>query len=294
MKIRFLKFAAIYFAFSVLICLPAKAYYSPGSPAGFVNDYAQMMSEAARQNLEQKLVQFEKDTSNEISIVTIESLEGDTIENFAEKLFKEWGIGKEDKDNGVLILVAKNDRQMRIEVGYGLEGALTDAQSYWIIQNVMRPAFQNNDYDGGITGATDNVIAATKGEYVPSEEPGSKINSKTIEIIAFFIFLGFVWLASILGRSKSWWMGGVIGVTAGIVLAFIFSWVIGAISILILGPLGLLFDYLVSKNYNKIKKGGGNFPWWMGGAGFGGGHRGGGFGGFGGGSSGGGGGSGSW
>ena len=100
-----------------------------------------MISAEQKQTLETKLSQFEKDTSNELSVVTIEDLKGDTIENFAVKLFEDWGIGKKDKDNGVLLLIAKNDRQMKIEVGYGLEGALTDAQSFWIIQNVMRPAF---------------------------------------------------------------------------------------------------------------------------------------------------------
>lgn len=290
-----------YFTISCLACLiivgSAYAYFSPGSPSGFINDYAKIMSDDARAQLEIKLSQFEKDTSSEISVVTINSLQGDTIENFAVKLFEEWGIGKKDKDNGVLLLIAKEDRQMRIEVGYGLEGALTDAQSYWIIQNVMRPAFQAENYDAGITGAVDKIIAATKGEYVPSQNQSSGWSFKSIENIIFFAFFGLIWLGAILARSKSWWAGGIIGAIIGFILIFVYALLIGLIAIAVLAPLGLLFDYLVSKTYQKHKTAGTRFPWWIGG--FGGG-RGGGFGGgggfgsFGGGSSGGGGSGGGW
>lgn len=285
----------------LLILIPATAglaYYDLGQPAGFVNDYAGLISPEARQDLETKLVNFEKETSNEITVVTINSLEGDTIENFAVKLFEQWGIGKKDKDNGVLVLIAKNERKMRIEVGYGLEGALTDAQSNWIIQNVMRPAFQKGDYNGGINGAVEKIIAATKGEYVPSENKLAKalINFPFSDFInvLFLIFIVFIWLGSILARSKSWWAGGIIGFFVG----SIFSWLIGGlIGIIVLTLLGLLFDYLVSKNYRQSKTKGKKPAWWAGGGGFGGhsgGGFGGGFGGFGGGSSGGGGASGGW
>jgi len=217
------------------------AYYSPGSPVGFVNDFASLLTGEQKQALEQKLVQFEKDTSNEISVVTIDNLKGDTIENFAVKLFEEWKIGKANKDNGVLLLVAKEDKQMRVEVGYGLEGALTDAQSYWIIQNVMKPAFQQENYDAGISGAIDKIIAATKGEYVPSQSE-KKISLNIFDWFWFLLFLP-IWLSSILARSKSWWLGGAIGALIGLILIFVFSWIVGFIAILILTPLGLLFDY---------------------------------------------------
>jgi len=277
----------------------ALAYSSPGSPSGFVNDFANMMSAPAKQALEQKLSQFEKDTTNEISVVTINNLGGDTIDNFAVKLFADWKIGKAKNDNGVLLLISKEDRKTKIEVGYGLEGALTDAQSFWILENTVKPAFRQNDYDGGITNAADKIIAATKGEYVPSQKPGTggSWSLKSIENILGLAFLVFIWLGSVLSRSKSWWAGGVIGALVGIAFIFIFSALVGAIAILILTPLGLFFDYIVSKNYQKHKTAGTRFPWWIGGFGGGrggGGFGGGGFGGFGGGSSGGGGSSSSW
>lgn len=292
-----LKKISKFFLFSVLfllLALPVKAYFNPGSPAGFVNDYTGTLSSEQKQSLENKLTQFEKDTSNEISVVMIKTLEGDTIEGFAVDLFKEWGIGKKGKDNGILILVAKDDRKMRIEVGYGLEGALTDAQSNWIINSIMKPAFRADDFYKGIDGAVDKVISATKGEYVPSSKQNSSkksgINFEMIFWIGAFILM---WLASVLGRSKSWWLGGVIGGVAGIVIGLIKGFMLfGFIAIAILVPAGLLFDFIVSKNYNTAKSRG-HIPWWIGGGGFGGG-KGGGFGGFGGGMSGGGGSSGSW
>jgi uncharacterized protein len=265
------------------------AYANPGQPAGFVNDFAGLLSAENKAVLETKLVDFEKTSGNEISVVTVKSLGGDSIENFAVKLFEDWGIGKEKEDNGVLILVAEEDREMRIEVGYGLEGALTDAQSYWIIKNIMTPAFSSGDFYSGLNGAADKIIEATKGEYIPSENSGN--SESNINWVFLIVFLP-MWLASVLARSKSWWLGGAIGGIAGMIIGFIKGFLyfgLGSMAILI--PFGLLFDYLVSKNYQKVRSSGGVPPWWMGGGGKGGGSS---FGGFGGGMSGGGGASGRW
>lgn len=294
-------FISVGLALTLFIAAGAFGYQNPGKPTGFVNDYAGLLDTSSRQTLENKLTQFEKDSSNEISVVTIASLNGDTIENFAEKLFQDWGIGKKNKDNGILVLIAKDDKKMRIEVGYGLEGALTDAQSYWIIQNIMRPAFQKNDFNAGISGAADKIIAATKGEYVPSDNSSknNKITGNSVNFIfylfAFFMFVVIPWIGSMLARSKSWWAGGVIGASIGIIIIIIgLPLLFGVFAILILTPMGLLFDYAVSKNYSNSKKTGQHPSWWAGGGGFGGGGSGGGFGGFGGGGSGGGGSSGGW
>lgn len=280
----------------LLFPLFAFAYTNPGQPRGFVNDYGGMLAPDQRQALENKLSTFEKETSNEISVVTINNLGGDTIENFAVRLFKDWGIGKKGKDNGILVLIAKEDRRMRIEVGYGLEGALTDLQSFWIIDNIMKPAFQAGDYYSGIDQAVDKIIGVTKGEYVPSRTSTSQGKSMKGGFDFFWlIFFTPIWLASILGRSKSWWAGGVIGGIIGVIIGFIYSFIfIGVIAIAILIPVGLLFDFIVSRSYARAKDSG-HFPWWIGGRGFGGGSGGGGgFGGFGGGGSGGGGSSGGW
>ncbi|OGM98457.1 MAG: hypothetical protein A2915_00640 [Candidatus Yanofskybacteria bacterium RIFCSPLOWO2_01_FULL_41_34] len=285
----------------VLVPLLVFAYQSPGIKTGFVNDFAGMLTVEQRQALEIKISNFEKDTSNELAVVTIADLGGDTVENFAVKLFEDWGIGKNKKNNGILLLIARDDRRMRIEVGYGLEGSLTDAQSFWIIQNILKPAFQKGDYYGGIDSGVDNIISITKGEFKPNTSPNNSrgFDADSILFLFWVLWIFSVWTGSILARSKSWWGGGIVGGAIAIIVSLIFSLISGFISALILIPLGLWLDRLVSRKYTVAKKTGQTLPWWIGGRG---GPRSGdssrsggsGFGGFGGGSSGGGGASGSW
>jgi uncharacterized protein len=298
--------------FSVIVFLTvgfsARAYSSPGKPAGFVNDFAGILDSSQKANLETKINSFNATTSNEISVVTIKSLDGDTIENYTNKLFTEWGIGKSKKDNGVLLLISLGDKQMRIEPGYGLEGALPDITCNQIITKTMRPAFQAGDYYKGIDGAVDDIISATKGEYTAdaADTTDSSNNSSGstdyFSLIFWAIFFGFSLLNALwrhLAKSRSWWEGGIFGLVIGLIVAAIF---LRTLTYFIIIPIiGALFgfgsDYLVSRVLPKPKPprrgGGGGFWFGGGGSGFGGG-GGGGFGGFGGGSSGGGGASGGW
>lgn len=310
-----MKFASVWRRYFLASCLvlfltagfSAWAYSNPGKPAGFVNDYAGMLNSQQISDLNAKLTQFSKDSSNEVSVVMIKSLDGDTIENYSNKLFTDWKIGKDKKDNGVLLLISLADHKMRIEPGYGLEGALPDATCNQIITNTMRPAFQANDYYGGINRAVDQIISATKGEYqadsssATSQSSGkSNINIDTIVGIIIFFFYAINGLWRYLAKSRSWWAGGLFGVAIGLFLALIFFRTLPYLLFLPIGigVLGLIFDYLVSRVLPKPKppRRGGGF-WFFGGPGggnSGGGLGGGGFGGFGGGMSGGGGSSGSW
>lgn len=285
------------FLFLGLVFLPVFvfAYVSPGQPSGFVNDFVGVFSVEEKNILEEKLSNFSKTYGNEIAVVTINNLGGDYIENYAVKLFEEWGIGKKGQDNGVLVLVAMDERQMRIEVGYGLEGFLTDIQSNWIINNIMKPAFQQGNFYAGIDSAIDKIISATQGEVIPvDQQENTSVGGMAIEDLFYLAVFGFVILASILGQSKSWWAGGVIGGIIGVIIGFVKGFLYsGIIYILLLVPFGLFFDFWVSKSHARHKALG-TVPWWMR---RGGGHKGGGFGGFGGfggGRSGGGGGSGGW
>ncbi|MEK9174957.1 MAG: TPM domain-containing protein, partial [Patescibacteria group bacterium] len=171
-----------------------------------MNDFAWMLSPDQKFGLEQKLVQFEKESSNEISVVTISNLQGDSIENFAVKLFEEWKIGKAKNDNGILLLIVRDDRKMRIEVGYGLEGAIPDATAYSIITNILTPTFKQGDYFGGINSAVDAMMSATKGEYQPASdsERTTSWSAKTIENFFWFGLIIIIWISSALARSKSW------------------------------------------------------------------------------------------
>jgi uncharacterized protein len=263
----------------------ALAYTSPGRPTGLVSDYAELLDDGAESALEAKLEAFRSASGNEIAVVTIPSLQGDTVENFAEKLFQEWGIGSQKNDNGVLILVSREDRAVRIEVGYGLEGALTDAQSSWIIREELAPAFREEAYGAGLNAAVDRVIAATQGEYVPEDQGGGEGASGWGWLVWLGLFAAFEAMAA----TKSWWLGGVLGAVAGVAAGFLWSVTAGVVSGAALIALGLGIDYLLSKNAGSRS---GRSGWWAaGGHGSGGS---GGFGGFGGGSSGGGGASGDW
>lgn len=278
----------------------ALAYTSPGSPTGHVNDFAKVLSSEAAASLEAELSAFNASTSNEIAVAIVPDMGGDYLENYAVKLFEEWGIGKAQRDNGVLLLLAIQEREIRIEVGYGLEGALPDSVAQRIIDG-MGPQLRAGDYDAAVTGAVRDIMAATQGEYVGAGESAggfswSTVANLPIEVILFVPFLILEWLAAILGRSKSWWAGGVVGFGLGVIAWFIGgspAWAWGLLTAVLTGS-GFLFDYIVSQSYAAAARTGGKPPWWGGGTGFGGGRSGGGFGGFGGGSSGGGGASGRW
>lgn len=275
------------------------AYTSPGQPSGLVNDYANIISAESRATLESELLTFGKETSTQITIVTVENLGGDTIDNFAVKLFEEWGIGQTGKDNGALLLIARDDHQLRIEVGYGLEGVLTDALSSQIIRNIITPSFKNGDYNTGILEGARAMMAATRGEYT-AESANSRSGGFNMDLgwLFFVVFIILRTLALFLARTPSWWAGGVLGgVVGGLIGLFAGFLYTGLVALVVLVPLGFLTDFYLSRSY-KAHQAGGAMPWWLmlgshrrgSGSHFGGG----GFGGFGGGRSGGGGSSGSW
>src|SRR5690606_36201874 len=113
---------------------------------------------AAETALTQKLAAFEQRSSDRIVVATVADLGGEAIEPYANRLFRHWRLGQAGEDNGVLLLVSRVDRRMRIEVGYGLEGTLTDLHSKLIIENTLTPAFRNGDFAGGIAAAVDDIV----------------------------------------------------------------------------------------------------------------------------------------
>ena len=127
-------------------------------PSGRVNDYAAVLDPAERSALEDEIAALERATSGEVAVVTVASLDGLTVEEYAERLFNTWGIGKAARDNGVLVLVATTDREMRIEVGYGLEGVLPDGLAGAVIRDTFLPAFRDGQMRQGILDGTRRVI----------------------------------------------------------------------------------------------------------------------------------------
>ncbi|RZK23542.1 MAG: TPM domain-containing protein, partial [Hymenobacter sp.] len=135
------------------------------NPPRLVNDLAHVMQPQEADALEQKLVAYDDSTSSQIAVVTVPSLGGSDIFSYAQKLYQTWGIGRKGKDNGLLILVAIQEHQVRTQTGYGLEGAVPDALAKRIGDQIMAPAFKQNQYYTGLDRGTDALIALAKGEY---------------------------------------------------------------------------------------------------------------------------------
>jgi uncharacterized protein len=264
----------------------AHAQFSVPPNDGYFTDAAGIVSTADERRIEEELLAYTQLTSNEIAVVTLKTLDGYPIEQAALEIARKWGIGS-SKNNGLLMLVAYEDREIRIEVGYGLEGVVPDLVAKGVIDMDMTPLFRDGQYAEGIESGITSLKKHIGNEYTAerySAHPGITLNPNAI----FFFLIVFQWLLAVLGRTKSWWLGGVLGAIGGAVLAFLYGW---WFAIFILAPIGWFLDYIVSKNYHRR----GPTSWWAGGGwGPGSGSHGGGFGGFGGGGFGGGGASGRW
>ncbi len=274
---------------------PAGAALDFPDPTGVVNDYAEILSAETELKISKLIESVKESTSAEIAVVTIDTLEGYEINDYAVQLGREWGIGTPERDDGVLFLTAVEDRQTYIATGYGVEGYITDIQAHWITDHDVVPHFKSGDYDAGILAGTERIANALLDlEPIPSSDYSEDFLPQLLFWAVFFFSFLFPWLFAVLGRSKRWWPGGIVGGGLGAILWYFFGvlW-IGIIGFSIFG---FIFDYLASTNYKK-----GNDNWWTGGgsSGWGGGGSFGGgssgsFGGFGGGSFGGGGGGSSW
>ncbi|HBG05695.1 MAG: methanol dehydrogenase [Geobacteraceae bacterium GWC2_58_44] len=262
---------------------------------GYVNDYAAMLSPEAVQQLERELAAFEASDSTQIVVLTIPTLEGQVLEQYAIRVVEAWKIGQKGKDNGALLLVVKNDRKIRIEVGRGLEGKLTDLTSGRIIRNEISPAFKRGDFDTGIVAAVHAVMATVRGEYTaePRDIREGKKGANPIFTLLIFVLVASVFLG---GISKL--LGGIAG-AVGLPIAAALSF--SAVPLFMLGLLafagfllGLFLAFLFSVGGRGGSRGGGPFFGGFGGGGFGGGGFGGGGFSGGGGSFGGGGASGDW
>ena len=137
---------------------------------GRVNDLASMISAKAEIEINEKLAVLEKKESTQVVVLTIDSLEGEPLEDFSIRVAEAWKIGQKEFDNGVLLLVAKKDRKARIEVGYGLEGALTDLTAGRIVDNEIVPLFEKGKFDEGFMRGIDLIVAAVQGEYSAMEK----------------------------------------------------------------------------------------------------------------------------
>jgi uncharacterized protein len=166
------------------------------SLTGRVVDEAGLLDAAKQAEIEAKLAALEEKTTDQLVVVTVRSLQGRTIEEYGYRLGRAWAIGQKDKNNGVLLIVAPNERKVRIEVGYGLEGTLPDAIASIIVQNSILPRFKANDYPGGIALGVDEIIKTLSGEggewKQPVEPPpqSQKTLLGLVGLVAPFLFSG--------------------------------------------------------------------------------------------------------
>jgi uncharacterized protein len=252
---------------------------------GRVNDYADMISSSAEAQIVQKLEDLEKSDSTQVAVLTIPSLEGEDLEGFSIRVAEAWKIGTKENDNGAILLVSKEDRAVRLEVGYGLEGKLTDLMAGRIVDQIIVPNFKAGRFDEGFVQSIDAIIATVKGEYKGTGQlPSQQGKSRSLIPLAVVAML-----AGVIG-SRTRIFGGIAG---GVLapLAGLLAFPAGLLTLLMI-PLGFGGGLLVSSMFaaNRAgRRGGRGGGFWPGGfGGFGGG--GGGFGGGGGGFSGGGGG----
>lgn len=175
-------------------------------PYALVNDFAHLISDDNRLELEKKLLAFNDSTTNQIYVITVTSIGDYSIEDFALRTARKWKIGQQNKNNGILLLVSKNDRKVDIEVGYGLESNVTDYDCKHIIDETIIPAFKQSNYYAGINDATDKLIGLIQGTYhVESTQDNTLPNWVLFLIIAIFLIIIFISISGKSGGSGSAW-----------------------------------------------------------------------------------------
>ncbi len=292
-------FLLLLLSFGLVLSRQPQGAYALAVPSltARVNDFAGVLSPATRQQLEYVLADLEKTDSTQLAVLIIPTLDGENLEDFSLKVVEQWKLGQKNLDNGALLLIAKNDRKLRIEVGYGLEGVLTDLKSSRIIRDIITPQFRNGNFDQGVIDGVSAMIAVVRGEFNVQQVDDSGKGAPG-DMAGFLIFLLFAIfnIGKMLSRNKL--MAGTIGAVAAPVIGSLFlgpQWPI----LLALIPGGFLAAFLASSLLGNFsgpagRGRGGNGGYSSGGFGGGGGFGGsGGFGG-GGGGFGGGGSSGSW
>ena len=254
---------------------------------GRVNDYAAMLSPATVSQLENSLALFEQQQSTQLAVLTVASLAGDSLEDFSLRVAETWKIGQKGLDNGAVLVIARDDRKLRIEVGYGLEGRLTDLAAGRIIRDVITPQFRNGRFDQGVIDGVTAMMATVTGEFsaeqIAAHQPDTG-GTGPGDLLVPLLFGLFV-ISRLLGRNK--WATAAVGGVAAPALGYL---VLGARWLLLTAmiPIGFIAGFIVAGIAGAMTSGRSGGPWigsgggFSGGGGFGGGFSGGG-GGFGGG-----------
>ncbi len=214
--------AALFFLSAMLLFMPFMELCALPVPAltARVNDYASMLSARAKADIEQKLKQFEAEESTQIVILTVPSLQGDVMEDFSIRVAEAWKIGRKGSDNGAILIVSRDDRKIRIEVGYGLEGKLTDLLAGRIVQNEIAPAFKAGQYDEGFEKGVSAMMDAVRGEYKGKPATDKNGDAPSVPLLLLILLIFFLyWISQVRrghggggfmgpGAPGGWYPGG--------------------------------------------------------------------------------------
>lgn len=199
---------AVLFSLFLILAAALAAQELP-SYDGPVTDLGDLLSQGEERQLEDKIIAYRDSTGNEIGVLIVPDLSGRPIEDFTYDVYKKWGIGQKDKDNGALLVIALEERRTRIEVGYGLEGDLTDIESSRLIrkESPMSDHFRRGEFSQGINAAVDGMITAIGGEYDPPKRKSNK-DGFPFPVIGLAIFMLFFVLPALRRRRSSFWGRG--------------------------------------------------------------------------------------
>jgi uncharacterized protein len=260
---------------ALLLCGLAHAEVAVPGLSQRVTDLTATLDTSQIQALNARLAAFETGKGSQIAVLLVPTTQPETIEEYAIRVAESWKLGRKGVDDGVLLLIAKNDRKLRIEVGYGLEGALNDATAKRIVSEIITPFFKSGDFYAGIDAGVSAIIKVVEGEPLPppaqhaATQSGSNTDSLgNMFVTGFFIFMiGNIFLRQLLGRlSSGLIVGGLIGAVAWVILSSL-AWAVGAALV------AFVFSLIFGLNGR-----GSSFPvGWGGGGGGGGGFGGGGF-----------------
>jgi uncharacterized protein len=183
----------------------------PAPPARWVDDRAGVLSGSAAAEIDRRLERFEREQGSQVLVAIFPRLpEDEALEDWTQRVAESWRVGRARQDDGVVLFVFVEDRQLRLEVGYGLEGTLTDLESKRILDGVLVPRLRQGDWDGGISAAADAIVAAIRGEFEPQPVSGTPIGGGDARFALYFllVLVIFIVLSARRARRRGGFRGG--------------------------------------------------------------------------------------
>jgi len=228
-----------------------------------VTDLTGTLSASQQATLEAKLTQFEQQKGSQLAVLIVPTTQPEAIEQYSMRVVEAWKLGREKEDDGVLVLVAKNDKKMRIEVGYGLEGAIPDAYAKRIVSDIMAPHFRQGDFYGGIDAAIDSIIKLVDGEQLPPPPPRASRQQHDWGDLFPVLLIGGLVIGGILRAVLGRFLGGI--ASGGLIGALV--WILGGglIMALVLAIIGFFLTLLGVSSLGGLTNFGGGGGWSSGG-----------------------------